>query len=91
MTKKDKRKIFGVIAFVLLNAVVITATAMSEFGNSSEASELSEVRIIWWLLIPAVICFLLATLANTYKYVLMIKASYDNPIINLFGRLHGEC
>ena len=77
MTKKDKRKIFGVIAFVLLNAVVITATAMSEFGNSSEASELSEVRIIWWLLIPAVICFLLATLANTYKYVLMIKASYD--------------
>lgn len=77
MINKKKRKIVGFVLFVILNAAVITITAVSEFSNSANASELSEVKINWWLLIPAIVCFVLATLANIYKYVIMIKESYD--------------
>ena len=45
-------------------------TAFSEFGNSSNAAKLSEVRINWWFLIPAAFCFLVAILAEIRKYYL---------------------
>ena len=65
-----------VALFVVLNIAVIVATAVSEFGNSQTAAELSEVHINWWLLIPAVICFILATFFNVLKYVIMMQGAY---------------
>ena len=62
-----------VVLFVILNIVVITATAVSEFGNSQNAAKLSEVRINWWLLLPTILCFLIAVVADISKYALMIK------------------
>jgi len=74
--KRKWSKIVGTILFVLLNAVVILITAISEFGNSKDAAELSEVKINAWLLLPAIGLFLVATLANVYKYVLMMRGAY---------------
>lgn len=70
---KKKRKIIFIILFILLNVGVIIATATSEFGNSQNATKLSEVKIAWWLLIPAVLCFLVAITAEISKYALMIR------------------
>ena len=74
--KKSWKKIIGVILFIILNAAVIAATAINEFGNSDTAAELQAVNLKWWLLIPAVGLFVIATLANVYKYVLMIRKSF---------------
>ncbi len=63
--------------FILLNVAVIIATAVSEFGNSRNAAELSEIKINWWLLIPAALCFILATFFNVYKYVVMMRCAYS--------------
>ena len=73
--KKSWKKIVGVVAFIALNAVVIAFTAANEFGNSKNATELSNVHINGWLLVPALGLFVLATIANIYKYVLMIRRS----------------
>lgn len=70
--KKWKRPLL-IILFVLLNVAVIAATAIAEFGNSREAAELSEIKLKWWFLIPAVLCFLVAVLIDIDKYVLMIR------------------
>lgn len=70
--KKGWRKPLLIILFIMLNVGVIAATAFAEFGNSKEATELSEIHINWWFLIPAVICFLVATTIDIHKYVLMI-------------------
>jgi len=73
--KKFTKKTFAIIAFIILNVVVIVVTAVNEFGNSSNATELSKVQLNGWYLIPAVLAFALATLANLFKYVLMIRRS----------------
>ena len=52
---------------------VIAATAINEFGNSKEAAELAEIRINWWLLIPAALCFVVAFTLDLYKYVLLLR------------------
>ena len=70
---KSPKKIIAVIAFVVLNIVVIVATAVNEFGNSANATELSEVQINGWFLVPTLLVFALATLVNIYKYALMIR------------------
>ncbi len=75
--KKSWKKIVAVIAFVALNVAVIAITAANEFGNSETAAELSEVHINGWLLLPALGLFVLATIANIYKYVLMIRRSEE--------------
>ena len=76
-TKWQKvRKPLGILLFVILNVVVIVLAAVSEFGNSSTASELNEVHMNGWFLIPAALCFVVANLANIYKYVLMIRRAY---------------
>lgn len=71
-----KKKIFKkpllILLFVLINVVVIAITAFSEFGNSENAAELSEVKINWWLLVPAALCFLAAIWFEIHKYILMI-------------------
>lgn len=70
---KNWKKTLGIIFFVLLNVVVIAVTAVSEFGNSSNAAELSEVKLSWWFLIPAAICFVVAISFEILKYILMIR------------------
>lgn len=71
------RKIAGkpllIILFILINVAVIAATAVAEFGNSENAAELSEVKLRWWFLLPAVICFVAALFFEIHKYVLMMK------------------
>ncbi len=74
MSKKKRwKKVLSVLLFVALNVAVILITAISEFGNSANAMELAKVKINFWLLLPAVGLFVLATIANIYKYVLMIR------------------
>ena len=75
--KKSWKRTVGIVLFVILNVVVIAATAINEFGRSDSAAELSDVNLKWWLLIPAVLLFMAATLANVYKYVLMMRKSYE--------------
>lgn len=70
---KTWRKVLLIVLMVALNVVVIVSAAMSEFGNSEEAAELAEVKLDWWLLIPAVLCFVVAMTAEIYKYVLMMR------------------
>ncbi|MBR2658376.1 flippase-like domain-containing protein [Candidatus Saccharibacteria bacterium] len=71
--KNKKLKILMVLLFIAINAAVIAITAFSEFGNSENAAELSEVKINWWLLIPAALCFVIAINTEIEKYRLMIK------------------
>ena len=67
------RKPLLIILFILLNVGVIALTAAAEFGNAENAAELSTVRMQWWYLVPAAICFLVAILLEIHKYALMIK------------------
>ena len=71
--KKLLKKPLLILFFILLNVAVIAITAFSEFGNSENAAALSEVKINWWLLIPAAICFLVAMTCEIHKYVLMMR------------------
>lgn len=75
---KKYKKTIGIVLFVLLNVAVIAATAFSEFGNSENATELSEVRMNWWLLIPAILCFIVAINFEIFKYVIMIRRLATN-------------
>ena len=81
--KKILKKPLLIIFFVLLNVAVIAITAASEFGNSENAAALSEVKINWWLLIPAAACFAIAMTCEIGKYILMMfemtkdKATFD--------------
>lgn len=70
--KKRLRKIILFLVFVAINAAVIAMTAINEFGNSKNATELSEVKMNWWLLIPAALCFIVALFVEVWKYKLMI-------------------
>lgn len=73
-TKKKKkiRKILLTAFFVLFSAGVIIATAVNEFSGSNEAAELTEVRLNGWLLLPAVLCFVVMIFLEYFKYYLMI-------------------
>ncbi len=71
--KKFFKKPVMVILFILLNIAVIAVTAFSEFGNSQNAAELSEVVINWWLLVPAAGCFVVAITLEITKYVMMMR------------------
>ena len=71
--KKIIKKPALIIVFVLINVAVIAITAFSEFGNSSNAAKLSDVRLNWWFLVPAIICFLAAITLEINKYILMMR------------------
>ena len=71
--KKLLKKPILILIFILINVAVIAITAFSEFGNSENAAALSEVRINWWFLVPAAICFLAALWFEIHKYVLMMR------------------
>ena len=70
--KKILKKPLLIIFFILINIAVIAITAFSEFGNSENAAALSEVKINWWFLIPAAVCFLLAIIFEITKYVVLM-------------------
>lgn len=81
--RKLLKKPLLIIAFILLNVVVIAITAASEFGNSETAATLSEVKINWWFLIPAALCFIIALWAEIHKYVLMMyEMAIDKATFN---------
>ena len=71
--KSKIRKLILTLVFVAINVAVIAFTAINEFGNSSNAADLSEVKLNWWMLIPATLSFMMAILACVLKYVLMIR------------------
>jgi len=71
--KKKWKKVLLVVLFILLNIVVVAAAGFTEFGNSENAAQLSEVQINSWWLVPAVLCFLVAVIIDIYKYVLMMR------------------
>ena len=62
-----------VLLFILINVAVIAITAAAEFGNSENAAAFSEIRINWWFLIPAALCFLAAITCEIHKYVIMMR------------------
>lgn len=71
--KKSPKKYLLTILFILINIAVIAITAFSEFGNSENAAKLSDVTFNWWMLIPAIACFIAATCLDIAKYVLMMR------------------
>lgn len=77
MLSKQQKRRKGILTalFVAVNVLIIAVTAVNEFGNSETAAELSEVKLSWWMLIPATLCFMLAIFANVSKYVLLIRES----------------
>ncbi|MBR3269936.1 flippase-like domain-containing protein [Candidatus Saccharibacteria bacterium] len=70
--KKNLKKVFLTLFFILFSAGVIIATAVNEFANSENAAELAEVHLNGWLVIPAALCFLVMITLEYGKYVLMI-------------------
>ena len=81
--KKLLKKPILIISFILINVIVIAITAFSEFGNSENAAALSEVKINWWMLIPAALCFIVAISAEIHKYVIMMsEMSHDKAEFN---------
>lgn len=72
--KKYKKPLLTFV-FILINVAVILITGFSEFGNSENAAKFSEIKINFWLLIPAAVCFLIAITFEVYKYVLMMRES----------------
>ena len=77
MPEKTKNKTWKkpllIALFIIFNIAVIAATAFAEFGKSKDATEISEISINWWLLMPAIFCFLTALTIDIHKYALMIR------------------
>ena len=61
------------LAFIAINVAVIAITAFSEFGNSENAAQLSEVQINWWFLLTAAACFIVAITLEIHKYIIMMR------------------
>lgn len=81
-SKKDKKpnwkKRILIGAFVIFNALVILWTALSEFGGENSI-KLRDIKLNGWLLLPALLVFLLGIFAEIYKYVLMMKRCCNRP------------
>lgn len=87
--KKSWKRPVLIVLFVLLNVAVIAATAVAEFGKSNEAAELSEIKFNWWMLVPAVVCFLVAVMIDIHKYALMIREMMPKgKSLDEIGRAH---
>ena len=76
LPKKSWKKRLLIIVFVLFNIVVIAATAINEYSRSTEATKLENVVLNGWLLIPAVLIFIIATFAYLLRYKLMIEKAF---------------
>ena len=85
LPKKPKhpwKNVLLILIFIAINAAVIISTAVNEFGNSDNAQNFAEIRINWWMLLPAVLCFAVALIAEIFKYVLMIYRMSDEKKTN---------
>lgn len=76
-SKKEKKpnikKRILITIFVLFNAAVILWTALSEFTDKNNAAKFSDIDINGWIILLALLSFLIATSAEIGKYVLMMK------------------
>lgn len=85
MSKKHSKfkKHLLTILFVAINIAVIAFTAFSEFGKSENADKFSNVKIKWYFILPAIICFAVALTLEIFKYViLMRKTAYpEHPTL----------
>lgn len=77
--KKKIRKRILMALFVLLNIAIIAWTAFSEFGNSENAASLADVKIKWWLILPAALVFTIAVVAEIAKYFIMTIHTHSAP------------
>lgn len=77
--RKKIRKRILLALFVLLNVAIIAWTAFSEFGNSDNAASLADVKIKWWLIIPAAIAFFIAAVSEIAKYFIMAIHTHSAP------------
>lgn len=77
--KKKIRKRILMALFVLLNVAIIAWTAFSEFGNSENAANLADVKIKWWLILPATLVFVIAVVAEIAKYFIMTIHTHSAP------------
>ncbi len=80
--KKSWKKFVLTLLFILLNIVVFLATGIAEFSKSKDATEFSEISINWWLLIPAVLSFIVALTIDIHKYALMIRRMSKDKVNN---------
>ncbi|MBR3368349.1 flippase-like domain-containing protein [Candidatus Saccharibacteria bacterium] len=71
--KPNLKKGILVAIFVVFNAAIILWTALSEFADKENAVKFSDVNLNGWLLIPALMTFLVAISAEITKYILMMK------------------
>lgn len=63
-----KRILIGI--FITFNALVILWTALSEFTGENH-TDLSDIKLNGWLLIPALLIFLIGIFSEIHKYNLM--------------------
>lgn len=77
--KKKIRKRILLALFVLLNVAIIAWTAFSEFGNSDNAANLADIKIKWWLILPAAVAFLVAATSEIAKYFIMTIHTHSAP------------
>lgn len=76
--KPDWKKRAVIIAFIIFNAAVILWTALSEFADKDNAVKLSSVDLNGWLLLPALLIFIIGISAEVLKYLLMMKKCCNN-------------
>lgn len=77
--KKKIRKRILLALFVLLNVAIIAWTALSEFGDSDDAANLADIKIKWWLILPAAAAFLIAATSEIAKYFIMAIHTHSAP------------
>ena len=69
---KWKKRLLTLI-FIAINVGIIAWTAIAEFSKKGDAAEWETIELKWWLLIPAVVAFLIATVVDVYRYVVMLR------------------
>ena len=70
--RKKRYKQLLVILFIIANIAIIFWTASQEFSGDRKL-HFSEIKIKWWLIIPAIISFFVAVSAEIHKYKMLIK------------------
>ncbi len=71
--KKKNTKALGIVLLILLNVVVIAATALSEFSDSKNAEDVTKIKIRAIYLLPALLAALAAIAVETLKYARLMK------------------
>lgn len=72
-TGHRKKKVWGTVAFILMNVLVLGYTAQQEFGGKSESLRGVQIRPLY--LLGAVGCVLVLFAAATYQYVVLMRTT----------------